>query len=453
MQDNTLRALLKHDRMVPRYTSYPTVPHFTAEVPSGWFEDRLAALAPGSSVSVYIHIPFCPRLCWFCGCNTSIVSKYDAVASYVETLRAEIGRTGQAVAAKKLRLGHVHFGGGSPTMVKEEDFAGIMGDLHRHFAVDDDAEIAVEIDPRHMDARKAALYAACGVNRASFGMQDFDPAVMAAVNRPQSFARDREALAQCRAAGIDRVNIDLMYGLPHQTAPGMADCARKALALRPDRVALFGYAHVPWMKKHMRMIREGTLPDRALRPLLFERAAAVFEDAGYIPVGIDHFAREGDSMVTALRAGRLRRSFQGYTDDDAPVLLGFGASAISRIGDAYKQNCTALPAYRDHVSQGCSPVEKYCVMSDEDRLCAAIIEAMMVNLCVNPRAVARTEFGQERDFAACYAALAPLAADGLVRITPDGTVHALVRQAARLTCAVFDHHLPAQTAGRHVTAL
>lgn len=455
MQQDILQALLRHDRMVPRYTSFPTVPHFSALVPEGWFAARLAAIPADSAVSVYIHIPFCPRLCWFCGCNTKITSKYEAVSSYNEILRAEIADVAAVLADKGLRVGYIHFGGGSPTMLSEEDFADLVGDIYRYFSVERNVEIAVEIDPRHMSVQKATIYAACGVNRVSFGVQDFDLHVMGAVNRPQSFDQNRVAIAQCRAAGIDAVNIDLMYGLPHQNTKTMTDCAQKALILEPDRIALFGYAHVPWMKKHMRMIADDALPAREVRPVLFECASDIFEDAGYVTVGIDHFAKESDPMVAALRQGRLRRSFQGYTDDAAAYLLGFGASAISHLDGAYKQNHTFLTDYRDHVEKHKSPVEKYCVLTEEDKLRAAIIEGMMINLSVNPRHVALRRFGQARNFDPSYVRLMPLVRDGLVRIGPDGTIHALVRPAARLVAAIFDDRLASQenAGARHVTAL
>lgn len=456
MQADLKNALLKHDRMVPRYTSYPTAPHFQPCTDGDWVRGRLAAVPPDGALSLYVHIPFCPQLCWFCGCNTRILSQYAPVTDYLALLDAEITMTAAALPAKAPAVTRLHFGGGSPTILSADDFRRMMDRLRGAFNFRPDAEIAIEIDPRNLTAEKAAAYAAAGVNRASFGIQDFNPQVMEAVNRPQSFATDRQAIDLCRDHGITAINIDMMYGLPHQTTRTMADAATMALALAPSRISLFGYAHVPWMKKHMRLIPEDKLPLPPERLELFEIAAAAFEDAGYIPVGIDHFAREGDALVAAMRGGRLRRNFQGYTDDNGDILIGMGASAISSFGDAYKQNMTFMPQYRDRITTGVFPVEKICVLDRADIMLARLIGRMMCGLSVCPDAEARAAGLPGYDFSACYDALAPLTRDGLLHIGADGTVHALVRQAARLASACFDARLMPSSSGnkaRHVTSI
>ena len=455
MQADLKQALLKNDRMVPRYTSYPTAPHFKPCTDAVWLQNRLATIRDGQSLSLYIHIPFCPQLCWFCGCNTRIVSHYAPVTDYLALLAAEIDMTAAAVSGKNLRVTRLHFGGGSPTILTADDFLRLMDRLQNAFSFDPGAEIAIEIDPRNLTPDKAAAYARCGVNRVSFGIQDFDKQVMETVNRPQSFTLDRQAIDNCRDYGIESVNIDLMYGLPHQTVQTMTACAAMALTLAPSRIALFGYAHVPWMKKHMRLIPEDHLPQAADRIDLFETAAQSFENADYIPVGIDHFAREGDALVSAMRGQHLHRNFQGYTDDDTDILIGLGASAISAFGDAYKQNMTFMPQYRDRVMAGILPVEKICRLDRADQLHATIINRMMCCLSVNPYTESRHIGMPDYDFSANYNQLEPLARDGLVLIAADGTVHALVRQAARLICACFDARLSAgaTTASRHVTSL
>ena len=455
MQADLKQALLKHDRMVPRYTSYPTAPHFQPCPDSLWLQERLAAIRDGQSLSLYVHIPFCPQLCWFCGCNTRIVSQYAPVTDYLALLTAELDLTAAALSGKNLRVTRLHFGGGSPTILTADDFLRLMGRLQNAFTFAPGAEIAIEIDPRNLTPDKAAAYASCGVNRVSFGIQDFNAQVMEAVNRPQSLALDRQAIDTCRDSGIESVNIDLMYGLPHQTAQTMDACATMALSLAPSRISLFGYAHVPWMKKHMRLIPEDHLPQPADRLDLFEIAAQSFEDADFIPVGIDHFAREDDTLVSAMRSQHLRRNFQGYTDDDTDILIGLGASAISAFGDAYKQNMTFMPQYRDRVAAGILPIEKVCRLDRTDQLLARIINRMMCDLSVNPHDEARHMGMRDYDFSAGYSQLEPLARDGLVLIAADGTVHALVRQSARLACACFDARLSPGTASaaRHVTSI
>ena len=452
MKQTVKQALLKHDRLVPRYTSYPTAPHFMAGASQNWFQEKLAAIPDSSAISLYIHVPFCPKLCWFCGCHTRITNHYAPVEEYLALLLAELTMLLPYISGRGLRISHLHFGGGSPTILNASDFQMLMAALQEHFGFVPDAEIAIEIDPRNINKEKVEAYAASGINRVSFGIQDFDPRVMAAVNRPQTYELDLEAINLCRDAGIEKINFDLMYGLAHQTNYTMRLSAEKALSLHPDRIALFGYAHVPWLKKHMRLLPEDALPSAEQRLELFEVAAAVFEDNGYIPVGIDHFAREGDALTAALRDHRLRRSFQGYTDDGAANLIALGASAISHFDDAYTQNLTFLPQYRDRVAAGTFPIEKYCVLDEADKLHGRIIKEMMCNLSVNPLKEADAAGLGDYDFAQVYEQLHALAEDDLVRILPDGTIHALVRQAARLVCAHFDTRLSASTQRRHVSA-
>lgn len=452
MRQAVKQALLKHDRLVPRYTSYPTAPHFKAGAPQNWYQERLEAIPDGSAISLYIHVPFCPKLCWFCGCHTRITNRYAPVGDYLDLLTAELKMLLPYISGRGLTISHLHFGGGSPTILNASDFQMLMTALREYFDFSPHAEIAIEIDPRNIDKKKVEAYAQNGVNRVSFGIQDFNQQVMAAVNRPQSYELDLEAITLCRDAGIQKINFDLMYGLPHQSGDTIKITAEKALTLNPDRIALFGYAHVPWLKKHMRLISEDSLPSPEQRLELFEVAAAVFEENGYIPVGIDHFAREDDSLTASLRDHRLRRNFQGYTDDNASYLIALGASAISHFDDAYAQNLTFLPQYRDRVAAGTFPIEKYCVLDDRDKLHGRIIKEMMCNLSVNPLKEADAAGLDDYDFAEVYEHLYALAEDDLVRILPDGTIHALVRQAARLVCANFDTRLSASTQRRHVSS-
>ncbi|QQG35782.1 MAG: oxygen-independent coproporphyrinogen III oxidase [Micavibrio aeruginosavorus] len=453
MNNNIKESILKHDRMVPRYTSYPTAPHFKSGATQDWYRKELEKIPARSPISLYVHVPFCSQLCWFCGCHTRVTSRYSAVGDYTDWLLQELSMLVPILAPKRLEVRYLHFGGGSPTMLRPSDFRRIVsrlrkiGDFTR-----DDLGVSVEIDPRAASADKLSAYQKCGVNRASLGVQDFNQQVMNAVNRSQDYDTCKRATDMCRAHGINNVNIDLMYGLPYQTRDSIRKTAEQALTLEPQRISLFGYAHVPWMKKHMRLIQEDALPSVEDRLDLFEDAAEVFENAGYVPIGIDHFCKESDNLVTALRSNCLSRNFQGYTDDNCPYLLAVGASGISRLGDVYVQNYVHLPPYRDRVLSGQFPFDKYCEMTESDKIRARVIEKMMCNLSVNPLGEAAGMGIPDHDFSGVYESIMPLVRDGLAQISSDGTVHALARQSARLICASFDQYLPHSSEARHVTS-
>lgn len=452
MKEPLKSALLRHDRMVPRYTSYPTAPHFIKGPAQEWYAEQLSSIPDGSDISLYIHVPFCPKLCWFCGCHTRIVNKYTAVEEYIRLLFTELDRILPYVSGRGIKISHLHFGGGSPTILKAADFRKLIKKINNHFDWVGGAEIAIEIDPRNVDAVKIRSYAEIGVNRVSLGIQDFDEQVMEAVNRPQSYDLDKQIVGLCRDNGIDRINLDLMYGLPFQTQDTMKKCAELALSLQPDRIALFGYAHVPWLKKHMRLMNEDHLPTAAQRVDLFEDCAQIIEDAGYLSIGIDHFASDTDGLSVALRNHKLRRNFQGYTDDCAKYLIGLGASAISHFNGTYSQNATFIPQYRDQVAGGNFAVEKYCVLTDIDKLHAAIISEMMCYLKVNPFEIADSFGLASYDFSSIYEQLWPLQKDNLIVIDGQGAIHATVRQATRLVCACFDMRLTQSTMRRHVSS-
>lgn len=452
MNNSLKQALLKHDRLVPRYTSYPTAPHFRGCTDQDWYRAQLSAIPAGSEISLYVHIPFCPKLCWFCGCHTRIVNRYGPIEDYISLLQNELAVVSSLIKNKKLNVSHLHFGGGSPTILKGPDFLNFVETLKECFVFRGDAEIAIEIDPRNIDKDKINAYVQSGVNRASFGIQDFDQKVLDSVNRSQTYVLDHAAIDMCRDSGIKKINIDLMYGLPHQNIDTMKSCTDKALSLSPDRIALFGYAHVPWLKKHMRLISEDDLPNAAQRIDLFEIAADKFEDAGYVSIGIDHFSVPEDSLTKALADNDLNRSFQGYTDDNAPYLIALGASAISHLDGLYIQNSACLPQYREKVKSGLLPIEKSCALSVEDKLHARIIKNLMCRLSVNPFYEARMMGLPDYNFEGAYEDLHTMAKDDLIKISADGTIHALVRQATRLACSSFDTRLSVSTQRRHVSA-
>jgi oxygen-independent coproporphyrinogen III oxidase len=407
MTDDAL--LRRYSRPVPRYTSYPTAPHF-APLGAAAYREWLAAL-PAGAISLYLHVPFCRALCLFCGCHTRVVREPQPVAAYAADLEAEIGLLAQAIG-RRLTVRHLHWGGGTPTILGPAGFAATMAAVARHFNVAEEAEIAVEIDPRTLSGEMTGALADCGVNRASLGVQDFDPAVQLAVNRVQPFATVAAAVARLRRAGIAAVNFDLMYGLPHQSEEGAAASAAQALSLAPDRLAVFGYAHVPWMKRHQALLPEAALPDAQARFRQQQRVAAVLSEAGYVAIGLDHFALARDPLAAAAAAGRLRRNFQGYTSDPAPVLLGVGASAIGALCDAYVQNEAAVPRWRQAVRAGHLPVARGIRLTAEDRLRRDIIAEIMCHLAVDLAATAARH----------AAPPAPLVTPGLAHLAADGLI-------------------------------
>jgi oxygen-independent coproporphyrinogen-3 oxidase len=437
--------LARYDRPVPRYTSYPTAPHFHAGIGPDDYRGWLARLPDDTRISLYLHIPFCHALCWYCGCHTSVAPRYQPVAEYLKLLLAELDLVG-AVLGSRRPVKHVHFGGGTPTLISPDDLRTLGERLRERFEILGDAEVAVEIDPRRLTPETVDALAAIGVNRASLGVQDVNPEVQEAINRWQPFVVVERAVDRLRGAGIFGINFDLMYGLPHQTVGRVLQSVEAALRLRPERVALFGYAHVPWMKRHQRLIDESALPGALERAAQFEAASARLDDAGYVAIGLDHFALPDDSLALALEQGRLRRNFQGYTTDTAPVLLGVGASAIGSLTQGYVQNAVPIPAYRDAIRAGRLATARGIALTDEDRARRSVIERLMCDLAADLN-------GSAARFAAEIEALEPFVADGVIdiaggsiRIRPEG------RALARIVCAVFDTYID-RGATRHSRAV
>ncbi|MCT8970653.1 oxygen-independent coproporphyrinogen III oxidase [Microbaculum marinisediminis] len=439
-------------RNVPRYTSYPTAPHFTDPVDAQGYDDWLAALPAEARVSVYLHVPYCRSMCHYCGCHTKAVRRPEPVAEYAETLKREI-----ALAADRLdgqrRLVHLHWGGGTPSLLDPNDFQALADLVRSRFDVAADAEHAIELDPRTVTPELVASLARAGVNRASLGVQDFNPTVQAAIGRVQSHRRVVEVVEALTRAGIGAINMDLMYGLPHQTAREVERTADLAAALAPARIALFGYAHVPWMKTHQRLIDAAALPGAVARIEQAEAAAARLVAHGYVPVGIDHFARPDDPLAIAARTGTLRRNFQGYTTDPADALIGFGASSIGKLPQGYVQNAPDVGGWRRAIEAGRLPIARGKVLSAQDRARAEIIERLMCDFAVDAEAVfARHGLGAET-LADAYATLEPLIGDGIAvrdgaRIAVPDDRHMFVR----LVASAFDAYLP-HGAARHSVAV
>lgn len=433
------------ERTVPRYTSYPTAPHFSAAVGAGSYAEWLSALPADATLSLYIHVPFCTELCFYCGCNTRAVRKREPVEAYAERLIEEIALLG---ALRGRGVTHLHWGGGTPSILGPRRLKTIAARLASLFDLSALKEHAIELDPRRLDTPLIRTLAEIGVSRASLGVQDVSPRVQHAIGRIQPFELVERAADALRDAGIAALNIDLMYGLPEQTAREVARSAELAASLGPQRLALFGYAHVPWFKTHQRLIEEAALPGARERLDQAEAAAETLCGLGYQAVGLDHFARPNDALAVAARDKRLRRNFQGYTTDDADALIGIGASAIGRLPQGFVQNAPDVAGYSRAIAAGRFATVKGIALSHDDRLRGAIIERLMCDLAVDLDA-----FGGATRFAAERGALAPLAAQGLVAI--DGARIAMTaagRPFVRLAAAAFDAYLAA-SAKRHSLAV
>lgn len=380
---------------LPRYTSYPTAPFFSPAVDENIYAGWLSALSPNEPVSLYLHVPFCRSLCWYCGCHTTTITGDEPIANYIDALRREIETVVTQIQGKQ-PVKHVHFGGGTPTIMKAKDFIGLMRLLLDRFDVVENAELAVEIDPRSLSSEMLAALGESGISRASLGVQTFDPLVQRSINRIQSVKCTAETVTELRHVGVMCINFDLIYGLPHQTVRSCVDTVTTAVAMRPDRLAVFGYAHVPDFKKHQRLINEEALPDGAAR---VEQAAAIavaLMSAGYVQIGLDHFALPSDALARAQAAHRLRRNFQGYTSDDCDVLVGLGASAIGKTRYGYIQNEVGIKNYSARIASGRLATARGYRLTSDDRVRAAIIERLMCDFEVDLDGIC-TQFGFEPD--------------------------------------------------------
>lgn len=442
----------KYSAAVPRYTSYPTSPHFTPKLDKETYAGWLNQLNPNDAISLYLHVPFCRKMCWYCGCHTKITNQYDPIANYAMALREELKLLVKALPAK-FKVSHVHWGGGTPSILAADDFISIMNLVDQHFDYTENAERAIEIDPRTVDAAKIEALALSGINRASLGVQDFNPKVQAAINRVQSFDVTKLCVDTLRSNGIKNLNFDLMYGLPLQTTEDVKETVRLSHLLKPDRIALFGYAHVPWMKTHMKMIKDEELPDTDERLSQAKTAASELLKLGYIQVGLDHFARPGDSMSEALQNNDLHRNFQGYTTDDSETLIGLGASSIGKLPQGYAQNVISIHDYERQVSNRGFAIGKGIGISTEDKMRREVIERLMCDLEVNLADVVSKYDLPTTFFAGEYLRLQSFEEDNLLSLDGDKIVVTEEgRFLVRSICAVFDTYL-GNGAGRHSRAV
>jgi oxygen-independent coproporphyrinogen-3 oxidase len=429
------------EERLPRYTSYPTAPHFSAAITQQTYRQWLASIPQERTVSLYLHIPFCRSMCWYCGCNTMIARRNEPVAEYLAALQREIEMVASHVT-QPLKVNQIHFGGGTPTIVEPAQFADLMNLLRQKFTFLPDAEVAIEIDPRRLTREMMLELGASGVTRASLGVQSFDPIVQQAINRIQSFEDTAAATEGLRAAGVRGINFDLIYGLPHQTVASCFDTVRKCLQLRPDRLSVFGYAHVPTFKKHQRKIDEAVLPDGANRHLQANMIACSLTNAGYRQIGLDHFALPEDTLTTAQAAGNLHRNFQGYTTDTSDVLIGFGASAIGRLDQGYVQNDAGTRSYCTQIDSGDLATRKGYALTADDRLRADIIERIMCDFRVDLQQICARHGTKPSDVLQSAIRLHTLIADGVVHL--EGHVLSVTddaRHLVRSVASAFDAYI------------
>jgi oxygen-independent coproporphyrinogen-3 oxidase len=447
LTDAQLRRL---DMPGPRYTSYPTADRFVEAFGPTEYRQALRQRAQGAVVggvmplSLYIHIPFCESVCYYCACNKIITKHHNRGAEYLGWLSkeidlhvAELGR-GQAVS-------QLHFGGGSPTFLDDAELAELMGMLRRAFKLTPEAEVSIEVDPRTASPERLRSLSSIGFNRISFGVQDFDADVQKAVHRVQSFESVRDLVAEARALRFESINADLIYGLPKQTPESFRRTIAQVAELRPSRIALYAYAHLPHRFKPQRRIESADLPTGEQRVRMLGDAIAGFIANGYVYIGMDHFALPGDALAIAKRQGRLHRNFQGYTTQPDCDLIALGVSSIGRIGATYSQNAKTLPEYQDALAQGQFPVQRGIALTRDDLLRRAVIMALMCQGRVEFESIELAHLVTMREvFANEFTQLKPLQEMGLVEVTDtDIQVTAMGWYFVRGIAMVFDKHLQA----------
>jgi oxygen-independent coproporphyrinogen-3 oxidase len=410
----------KYDRPGPRYTSYPTAPQFTADFGSAQYSDLLAASVPaGRPLSLYVHIPFCAHRCFFCGCNVTISHDRSWGKRYLPFLEREMAMAAERLDAPHREVIQIHWGGGTPTFLPPEDLTELMAAIRRHFRVALTCEIGVEVDPRECSAAHLDALTGAGVNRLSMGLQELDPQVQRAVNRMQSVEQTWAVIDHGRRRGVESVNVDLIYGLPHQTPDGFVATVREVISMAPDRLALFNFAYLPQMFPHQKTIRPETLPDPEAKLWMLEEAIAALTVGGYLFIGMDHFARPGDPLAEALRDRTLTRNFQGYSTCAATDLVAFGVSSISEVAGGYAQNVKELGDYRAALESGHFPTCRGLWRSAEDELRRDVILELMCHFRLDKAAIeGRHAIDFDSHFGAELELLAPMAAEGLLELTP-----------------------------------
>jgi oxygen-independent coproporphyrinogen-3 oxidase len=444
-------ALLKRfDVPGPRYTSYPTADRFVEAFGPEEYRRALQQRAEGAMVggrtplSLYVHIPFCESVCYYCACNKVVTRHHERAAEYLAALEDEMALH-VAVLGRGQRVSQLHLGGGTPTFLSDAELQHLMERLRENFSLVSGAETSIEVDPRTVSEERLAFLARLGFNRLSFGVQDFDPQVQKAVNREQPFDSVRTLVEASRRIGFESLNVDLIYGLPKQTPESFACTVAQVGELRPDRIALYAYAHLPQRFKPQRRIDDHALPTGAQRIAMLQQGMAGFEQQGYVYIGMDHFALPNDTLAVAKRQGRLHRNFQGYSTQPDCDLIGLGVSAIGRMGATYSQNAKTLPEYYDAVRQGQLPIVRGLALSRDDLVRRAVIMALMCQGRVEFESIELAHLIGMRDyFAAEFEQLEALAEQGLVELEPGAIqVTPTGWHFVRAVAMVFDRYLQA----------
>ncbi len=443
-------SLVLAERSAPRYTSYPTAPHFSDAVNGETAAHWLAALPMDATLSLYLHVPFCTAICNYCGCHTKAVRRAEPIDAYTATLEAEIALLARSTDAR--RVTHIHWGGGTPSLLGPQRLERLASALQAHFDLSGIVEHAIELDPRTVTAKLADGLRRVGVNRVSLGVQDFNDHVQRAIGRVQPVEIVERCVAHLRKAGIEAINIDLMYGLPSQSEDDVRRTTLRAAGMNPSRLAIFGYAHVPWMKKHQRLIDAAALPGAAERIAQAEASRQALIEQGYEAIGLDHFARPDDPLAIAARDGTMRRNFQGYTTDAADALLPLGASSIGQTPQGFIQNAPDMGNWSRAVHDGRLAIARGVAITDDDRLRASVIERLMCDFAVDYGKLAKAA-GDEASLDDAVPYLVDLARDGVieqrgrfVQVTDAG------RPFVRLAAAAFDAYLHKGVA-RHSVAV
>jgi oxygen-independent coproporphyrinogen III oxidase len=441
----TAERLARFDRPGPRYTSYPTAVEFHDGFTPQRYLQKLdeAALQPDAPLSLYVHLPFCAERCSFCGCNVIITRKRGVAATYLDGLEREIDLVA-ARLGRRNRVSQLHWGGGTPTYLSVDEMTRLWEAIATRFAVEPGAEVAIEVDPRVTSPSQVALLQRLGFNRVSMGVQDFDPRVQDAIHRYQTFEQTRDLHELLRGAGTESINFDFVYGLPQQTPLSFRRTIERAVELRPDRVAVYSYAFVPWIKAHQKQIHLEDLPPREVKLELFGIAFELFTAAGYVQIGMDHFALPTDSLARAARERTLHRNFMGYTTHPAQDSIGFGVSAIGELGGAFAQNTKKLTRYEEALAQGLPPVERGFERSPDDVIRRDVIQSLMCNFHLDVRAIERAH---GIDFASYFAPSleeldeGPVAHGFVVRDADAIDVTEAGRLFVRNVCMAFDAYL------------
>ncbi len=439
------RLLTRYDQQGPRYTSYPTAPTWSNEFGDREHRESLqrAAEAPGEGLAMYVHVPFCRSMCFYCGCSVIVSKDQPKADRYVDEVLLEARIAREALPATRPVVQH-HWGGGTPTFLEPAQLERLFRGLAELFPLTDDAEISIEVDPRVTTREQLQVLRACGFNRISMGVQDFDADVQEAIHRVQSFPLTRDLVDTARQLGFGSVNLDLVYGLPHQNPESFQNSIDLVLAMKPDRLACYGYAHVPWLKKHQRVIDENALPKGAAKLELYLTALHALRDAGYVAIGMDHFALPDDGLVRAAESGRLHRNFMGYTTHAAADMLSFGITSISEMSGAFAQNVKSLHEYRANLEAGRLPVERGLRRSPDDEARRRIILDLMCRFRLD-----YADHGGAEDFRTRYAnalaTLRPMQDDGLISFDDRGiTVTSTGRLFVRNVAMPFDAYLERQ---------